>query len=70
MSDKTPIEFSSCKLNDAKLAQIHRRLREKDWNGILNSDDLNTNFNHLSDEIEDTMNREAPIQTIHISGKW
>ena len=23
ISDKTPIEFSSCKLNDAKLAQIH-----------------------------------------------
>ena len=65
--DKTPIEYSSHKLNDVK--QIHHKLRQKDWNGILNSDDVNINFSYLTDEIEDTMNMEAPIQTVHISGK-
>ena len=31
---------------------------------------MNTNFNRLSDEIEDVMNSEVPTQTIHILGKW
>ena len=51
VTDKSPIEYISRKLNDSKILQIHRKLCEKDWNGIMNSDDINKNTDMLLDEI-------------------
>ena len=69
VSDKSPIEYTSQKLNDYKISQIHQKLSTLDWNGILNSDDVNLNFERFTGEIETIMNSEAPLQTIQISGK-
>ena len=68
LSDKTPIEYTSRKLNDAKIKSINNKLCQKDWNGILNSEDVNANFDVLCSEIEETMEAEAPLQTVKISG--
>ena len=67
--DKTPIEYTSWKLNNDKIKNINNRLSQKDWNGILNSDDVNVNFDVLYPVLEETMDAEAPIQTVRISGK-
>ena len=69
MSDKTLIEHTSQKLNNDKIKNINNRLNHKDWNGILNSDDVNINFDAMCTVLEETMDAEAPIQTVTISGK-
>ena len=69
VSDKSPIEYSSCRLNANKISQIHHKLHTINWNSILNSDDINTNTNRFMSEMEAVMNTEAPLQTIQISGK-
>ena len=69
ITDKSPIEFTSHKLNATKISRIHQKLRITDWNGILNSDDINVNTNQFMTEMEAVMNTEAPLQTIRISGK-
>ena len=69
VSDKSPIEYSSRRLNAKKISQIHHKLCTINWNGILNSDDINTNTNRFMSEMEAVMNTEAPLQTIRISGK-
>ena len=69
MIDKTPIEYTSGKLNDDKIKNINNRFNHKDWNGILNSDDVNTNFNTMCTVLEETLGLEAPLQTVRISGK-
>ena len=69
ITDKSPIEFMSHRLNATKISQIHQKLHITDWNGILNSDDINVNTNWFMTEMEAVMNIEAPLQTIRISGK-
>ena len=69
VTDKSPIEYTSRKLNNSKLSQIHRKLRETDWNGIMNSDDVNINTEVLLQEINRIMDIEAPWETIRISCK-
>ena len=69
MIDKTPIEYTSRKLNDGKIKNINNRLNRKDWNGILNSNDVNTNFNTICTVLEETMDLEVPLQTVRISSK-
>ena len=69
ISDMSPIEFVSRRLNNTKISRIHQKLRNTDWNGILNSDDINDNTNQFMSELEAVMNSEAPLQTIRISGK-
>ena len=69
MIDKTPIEYKSRKLNDDKIKNINNRLNYKDWNGILNSHNVNTNFNTMCTVLEETMDLEAPLQTVRISSK-
>ena len=64
ISDKSPIEFTSHRLNATKISQIHQKLSITDWNGILNSDDINSNTNRFMSEMEAVMNTEAPLQTI------
>ena len=60
----------SHRLNNNKISRIHLKLRTTDWNGLLNSDDINDNTNRFMLELEAVMNTEAPLQTIRISGKW
>ena len=69
MSAKTPIEYTSQKLNNAKIKKINNKLSQKDWDGILNSDDVNTDFDVMCSVLEETMDLEAPIQIVRISGK-
>ena len=40
ITDKSPIEFTSRRLNATKITQIHQKLCTTDWNGILNNDDI------------------------------
>ena len=41
---------------------------ETDWNGILNSEDCNANFNTFHKELTNVMDNVAPEVTIRISG--
>ena len=36
VSDKSPIEYSSCRLNAKKISQIHHKLHTIDWNRRFN----------------------------------
>ena len=47
ITDMSPIEFMSHRLNNTKISRIHLKLRTTDWNGLLNSDDINDNTNRL-----------------------
>ena len=47
---------------------IKQRLKETDWNGILNSEDCNANFNTFHKELINVMDNVAPEVTIRISG--
>ena len=69
VKDKTPIEFESRNLNDDKIMKINNELRSIDWNGLLNSNDCNTNFNTFCNEIKTSMDKVAPVKTIRISGQ-
>ena len=69
MIDKTPIEYTSRKPNDDKIKNINNRLNHKNWTGILNSNNVNTNFNTMCTVLEETMDLEAPLQIVRISGK-
>ena len=69
ITDMSPIEFMSHSLNNTKISRIHLKLHTTDWNGLLNSDDINDNTNRFMSELEAVMNTEAPLQTIRISGK-
>ena len=64
VSDKQPLEFESHVLNKTKLKQINRKLRNTDYNGLLNSDDVNQNFDRFTTEIALIMDTEAPIKTV------
>ena len=69
ITDMSPIEFMSRRLNNTKISRIHLKLCTTDWNGLLNSNDINDNTNRFMSELEAVMNTEAPLQTIRISGK-
>ena len=70
VKDRTPIEFESRNLNEDKIMQINNELWSIDWNGQLNSNNCNTNFNTFCSEIKSTMDKVAPIKLIRISGRW
>ena len=44
ITDKSPIEFESRRVNEDKINQINQKLHDVDWNENLNSNDCNTNF--------------------------
>ena len=68
-TDKNPIEFLSRKLNDEKIKKINAKLHDIDWNGNLNSEDCNINFNKPFDLLHHVMDEVSPIVQIRISGK-
>ena len=60
--------YKSRKLTNDKIEYIKLRLKETDWNGILNSEDCNVNFNIFNEELTKVMDNMAPEVTIRISG--
>ena len=50
--------------------QINNELRSINWNGQLNSNNRNTNFNTFCSKIKSAMDKVAPIKLIRISGRW
>ena len=69
IKNREPIEFKSRKLTEANFAIIRRSLNQVDWNGVLNSNDCNENFNIFSEILEAKIEETAPLRTIRISGK-
>ena len=69
IKNKEPIEFKSRKLTEANFAIIRCSLNQVDWNGILNSNDCNENFNIFSEILEAKIEETAPLRTIKITGK-
>ena len=67
---KTPIEFHSRDLSDTILTQIREKLNQVDWNGVLNSEDCERNFNTFCHIVETKLNEIAPLKMTRISGKW
>ena len=66
--DKTPLVYKSRKLTNDKIESIKQRLKETDWNGILNSENCNANFNTFHKELTNVMDNVAPEVIIRISG--
>ena len=69
MTDKSAIKFYSCKLNRNKIHQINEELHAVDWNGVLNSEDCNENFNVFCNILHKSVNKVVPLQHVRISGK-
>ena len=69
LCNKQLIEFQSRILMDKKFDAIRKGLNQVDWNGILNSDKCDTNFNTFCDILENKLDEVAPVKTIRISGK-
>ena len=68
-TDKSPIEFESRRLNEDKINQINQKLHDVDWNGNLNSNDCNTNFNKFCELLQTTMDEVSLLVHVQISGK-
>ena len=61
-TDKSPIEFKSRRLTEDKIKnQINQKLHNVDWNGNLNSDNSNTNFNKFCGLLQTTMDEVSPL---------
>ena len=69
MRNKDPLCFKSRSLTDTKIGLTKDELKMKDWNGILRSDNVNTNFENFCNELETTMEKYAPVREVHISWK-
>ena len=69
LKDKTPIEFKSRKLNNAKITRIKNILFNIDWSACLNSTNCNTNFNTFCDYLNSAMETVAPLVVVKITGK-
>ena len=52
-----------------KIKHIKDELKKKDWNGILRSDNVNTNFENFCNELETTMEKFALVREVLISWK-
>ena len=69
LRDKDPLEFESRNLTDKKIIEIKQELQKIDWNGVLNSDNCDENFNTFHAAVQESMNKVAPIKKVKISGK-
>ena len=69
IGSKSPLEFKSRNLNANKIDAIKETLRNKDWNGLLNSNDCNLNFDKFCEIIHETMEEVAPLRTFRISAR-
>ena len=62
ITDKIPLKFQSHKLNDNKIAEINHNLFNVEWDGNLNSDDCDTNFNRFCEIVNAEMDKIAPLK--------
>ena len=69
LQDKDPLEFESRNLTDKKITKIKQHLQKIDWNGVLNSDNCDDNFNTFHAVVQESMNKVALIMKVKISGK-
>ena len=69
ITDKSPLEFKSKNLTPIKIDYIKDKLLHIDWNGMLNSNDCNTNFDRFCDTIKKTMDEVAPLKIVRISAR-
>ena len=69
ISDKTPLMFTSRKLNERKISQIKHRLCNTDWTDLLKDLPCNKSFNVFHSKLEEVMDDVAPKKTVCISGK-
>ena len=69
ITDKLPLEFKSRNLTPIKIDCIKDKLLHIDWNGTLNSNDCNTNFDRFCNIIQKTMDEVAPLKTVRISAR-
>ena len=69
LPDKNSLEFESRNLTDKKITKIKQQLHEVDWNGVLNSDNCDDNFNTFHAIVQESMNKVAPIKKVKILGK-
>ena len=67
--DRRPIEFDSRLLTKDKFNLIRDALHRVDWIGELNNIDVNTNFNHFVQVINEKVDEVAPVKLVRISGR-
>ena len=61
MVNKRPIEYYSWKLSNEKIEEINNKLKTVDWDGNLNSENCNINFEQFCNILHDTMDRVVPL---------
>ena len=66
--DKSPLVYRSRKLTEEKIQSTKEKLKEIDWNGVLNNKNCNTNFDKFNEELKRAMDDIAPEVAIRISG--
>ena len=64
-----PITFNSRCLNKNKLKQVDHKLMRVDWIGVLTCTMSDEKFNQFSDQIEQVLDKIAPIKSVRISAK-
>ena len=67
--DRRPIEFNSRVLTEDQFNLIRDALHRVDWIGELNNTDVNTNFNHFVQVINEKMDEVTPVKLVRISGR-
>ena len=70
MTTKAPLIFESRNLSQSKLRQINHDLHQIDcWISILDSNNVNDNFDMLMSNIHSIMDKYSPVKHIRISAK-
>ena len=67
--DRIPIQFKSRCLTDDKLKVIKDNLHRVDWIGELNTNNVNLNFEQLTQIVKEKMDKVTPKNTVRILGK-
>ena len=63
------IMFNSRCLSDTKLRHVYQELMRVDWIGILNGSTSEEKFNQFSDQVEQVLDKAAPIKRVRILAK-
>ena len=69
LRDKVPLIFKSRSLNERKLSQIHKDLKDKDLNGILHHGNCSDNFDSFCATIKESMDIITPVKQVQILEK-
>ena len=69
MTTKAPLTFESRNLSQSKLRQINHDLHQLDWISILDSNNVDDNFDMLMFNIHSIIDKYSPVKHIRISAK-